>query len=362
MSDEYLWDRSGPPDPEIERLERVLGTLRSTPPAPEWPALAPEVGRRPLSLRYLATAAALIGACSAGIWSIGPSTRVAWPVVRVAGTPTVNHAQVADAGRLAVGEWLETDTASRATVAIGDVGRLDVEPDSRLQLLSAATGNHRLAMAHGTVHAFIWAPPGQFFVETPSSTVVDLGMRVHVDRRSQWRWPCRGLGRVGRVREPRSHRPHSGWSGMCDASWLGPRDASLCGCAWRVAAGARSDRLRACVTRGTGARGRSHPAAHAPGGCPHVVAPADARERSRAGPRVRPTRAPGSTPASGDPRRHPCPQSHHARCVVGRAGARIEHVVERVDEARRPYGSRRGRRVSRVEESLTPRSRARPSW
>ena len=175
MSDEYLWDRSGPPDPEIERLERVLGTLRSTPPAPAWPALAPELGRRSLSLRYLATAAALIAACSAGIWSIGPSTRVAWPVVRVAGTPTVNHAQVADAGRLAVGEWLETDTASRATVAIGDVGRLDVEPDSRLQLLSAASGNHRLAMAHGTVHAFIWAPPGQFFVETPSSTVVDLG-------------------------------------------------------------------------------------------------------------------------------------------------------------------------------------------
>ena len=29
MSDEYLWDRSGPPDPEIERLEGLLGRLQA---------------------------------------------------------------------------------------------------------------------------------------------------------------------------------------------------------------------------------------------------------------------------------------------------------------------------------------------
>ena len=185
MSDEYLWDRSGPPDPEIERLERVLGTLRSTPPVPAWPVVPARHERRTISLRYLATAAALVAACSVGIWSIRPSTRVAWPVVRVAGMPTVNETEVPDAGRLAVGQWLETDNTSRATIAIGDVGRLDVEPDSRLQLLAATTGNHRLSMTHGTVHAFIWAPPGQFFVETPSSTVVDLGCAytLTVDRK-----------------------------------------------------------------------------------------------------------------------------------------------------------------------------------
>ena len=36
MSDKYLWDRSGPPDPEIARLEQLLGTLRS-PDAPRLP-------------------------------------------------------------------------------------------------------------------------------------------------------------------------------------------------------------------------------------------------------------------------------------------------------------------------------------
>jgi hypothetical protein len=32
-----------------------------------------------------------------------------------------------------------------------------------------------LALARGTMHARIWAPPNQFFVETPSTLAVDLG-------------------------------------------------------------------------------------------------------------------------------------------------------------------------------------------
>ena len=31
MSDDYLWDRTGEPDPEIQKLEEVLGTLRYQP-------------------------------------------------------------------------------------------------------------------------------------------------------------------------------------------------------------------------------------------------------------------------------------------------------------------------------------------
>jgi hypothetical protein len=74
-----------------------------------------------------------------------------------------------------VGEWLETDTTARARIDITDVGRISVEPGSRLELVSARAGNQRLRLVRGTVHALIWAPAGQFFVETPSSTAVDLG-------------------------------------------------------------------------------------------------------------------------------------------------------------------------------------------
>ncbi len=37
MKPDYLWDGSGEPDPEVQRLEQLLGTLRSRRPAPEFP-------------------------------------------------------------------------------------------------------------------------------------------------------------------------------------------------------------------------------------------------------------------------------------------------------------------------------------
>ena len=71
MSEDYLWDGSGEPDPEVQRLERLLGRLRHTRPAPEFPAPPVRFPRtRALFPRLaLATAAVLLIA-------------VAWQVLR----------------------------------------------------------------------------------------------------------------------------------------------------------------------------------------------------------------------------------------------------------------------------------------
>ena len=61
MSDEYLWDRSGPPDPQIQELEQTLGMLRYKSRPFEVPAVVPTQQRRffrNVNLR-LAIAAAL---------------------------------------------------------------------------------------------------------------------------------------------------------------------------------------------------------------------------------------------------------------------------------------------------------------
>jgi hypothetical protein len=67
MNDDYLWDRTGEPDPEIQQLEEVLGTLRFQPQALELP-----VGIRPervRSFRPLAVAAAIAFLIlAAGVW------------------------------------------------------------------------------------------------------------------------------------------------------------------------------------------------------------------------------------------------------------------------------------------------------
>jgi FecR protein len=172
VADDYLWDRSGPPDPEIERLERLLGRFRgSVRPA----SFVPRPSTRRLPIVYLAIAASLVWSCGLGLWHIVHVKTPAWAIQRVAGVPVIDAAPVGDSSRLAVGQWLETDRDARATVRVGDIGLVQVDPHTRVQLLDTSAGNHRLALARGTVHALIWAPPGEFFVETPSSTAVDLG-------------------------------------------------------------------------------------------------------------------------------------------------------------------------------------------
>ena len=68
MKDDYLWDKSGQPDPEIQKLEEILGTLRYQPKPLELPQELP-TSRRRNYVPVLAIAATLLLALVAGgIW------------------------------------------------------------------------------------------------------------------------------------------------------------------------------------------------------------------------------------------------------------------------------------------------------
>jgi hypothetical protein len=215
MSDDYLWDKSGEPDPEVQKLERSLSRLghRDAPLALPEEGKAPEapVGAMPPPARergdarprtreaklerfqeaklerfqgaklerFLILAAALLVVAGGVTLALWPRPRNGWAVARLEGMPRVGERRIATSGRLAVGDWLETDASSRARVTVGPeargIGELLVEPGSRLRLLEAGDRQQRLELAVGTVTAIITAPPRQFVVETPSAKAVDLG-------------------------------------------------------------------------------------------------------------------------------------------------------------------------------------------
>jgi ferric-dicitrate binding protein FerR (iron transport regulator) len=104
-----------------------------------------------------------------------------WEVARLAGTPTIGSSQLEGSGRLAVGQWLETDASSRAKINVADIGQVDIGPNSRVRLLGTRSTEHRLALQRGRLHAFINAPPRLFIVETPSATAIDLGCSYTLD-------------------------------------------------------------------------------------------------------------------------------------------------------------------------------------
>jgi len=100
---------------------------------------------------------------------------VFWSISRIAPYDVVRVDESSGVDRVSIGEWIETGAASRARIKIGDIGTVDIAPNTRMQLLAARPNEHRLNLARGSISAQILAPPRLFFVETASSTVVDLG-------------------------------------------------------------------------------------------------------------------------------------------------------------------------------------------
>lgn len=68
MEDNYLWDRSGEPDPEVQELEEILGTLRYQPRPLEIPANIPVDRRRKLFPAMAMAAAIALLAVLLGLW------------------------------------------------------------------------------------------------------------------------------------------------------------------------------------------------------------------------------------------------------------------------------------------------------
>lgn len=152
MKEAYLWDRSGRPDPELERLERTLGELRFTDPPRKRPVMR--------SWQPAALAATLLIAVA--LWQITtahPATPTPW---KVNGAP------------LAAGQSIRADQPGVLLTA-DEIGRVALDRGAHVRLVESRPGLERLDLTSGRIHALIWAPPRQFVVDTPSSRAVDLG-------------------------------------------------------------------------------------------------------------------------------------------------------------------------------------------
>src|SRR5207249_3167913 len=151
MSDDYLWDPSAPPDPDVERLERLLAPLRTTHAAPRPMTRSPWTSARFL-LPALATAAAIVAMIGV-TWRTTQSKSASWEVTRTAGRPQIGSVPLAETGRLAVGDTLSTDATSRASLDVSTIGRVTIDENSRVRLLETREGRHHLALDRGSLHA-----------------------------------------------------------------------------------------------------------------------------------------------------------------------------------------------------------------
>jgi FecR-like protein len=188
---QYLWDGSGQPDTEIQRLERALEEFR----APSLVPLAfPMIGYAPRGSswwlkissntwipRFAATTLTLAALTIALVLSLRESTlpgsNNGWnvEVTEAQAAPSLTAAKPKRKMQMQIGEAFETNRISKANISVADIGRLELEPMTRLRLLQSGVGRKRIALDRGTIHVAIWAPPGEFVVDTSSAVAVDLG-------------------------------------------------------------------------------------------------------------------------------------------------------------------------------------------
>jgi hypothetical protein len=165
MSEDYLWDRSGEPEPDVVHFERLLGELQWSERALQH---AGQAKRRREKLWIFAVAAAVLLCLGAAflvqrMYTLHAAT--SWQLSRAGQKPSAVHA----------GQVIETTDSNGATMESAFVGEVDIEPNSRLRIMAAHNDRERMALDRGTIHASIWAPPTAFIVDTPSAKAVDLG-------------------------------------------------------------------------------------------------------------------------------------------------------------------------------------------
>ena len=68
MNEDYLWDKSGEPDPQVQQLEKILGTLRYQPRPFEVPRDVPALRRRSYFPLIAIAATLLVALLAGGIW------------------------------------------------------------------------------------------------------------------------------------------------------------------------------------------------------------------------------------------------------------------------------------------------------
>ncbi|MGI9068197.1 MAG: FecR domain-containing protein [Pyrinomonadaceae bacterium] len=125
---------------------------------------------------FAGVAAGLLLVAVLGAWLFySRESRPFWEVARLNGSPRIGSSHMDETGRLAVGQWLETDGSSRAKIEVGSIGHVEIDPNTRVRLIETKPTEHRLELARGKMSAKIWAPPRLFFVDTPSAVAADMG-------------------------------------------------------------------------------------------------------------------------------------------------------------------------------------------
>lgn len=203
INEDYLWDRSGEPDPVVEKLEGVLSVYKHRPIDVEKAAPPPRRSRWWLPAAAAAAAAFVLVWAP---WSRSDERPTEDPapvevadespyeirvesgeaVLDVGGSAPIQLAPGKRVHKLPVGSTLRAPAGSKVMLVADDdldgfkrITLDDTDRSSVVRLDEASEDTHRLYLERGKISAFIGADvkPRLFQVGTPAGLAVDLGCK-----------------------------------------------------------------------------------------------------------------------------------------------------------------------------------------
>jgi hypothetical protein len=98
-----------------------------------------------------------------------------WKVSNLQGESKIGNAAMGKIDSIQEGQYIQTDLNSRAELLIANIGKVIIEPNSKVLFIKGTDGNNRIQLEYGTINSDMISNGKTFFVEMPSAVASDNG-------------------------------------------------------------------------------------------------------------------------------------------------------------------------------------------
>ncbi|HMS32942.1 MAG TPA: FecR domain-containing protein [Ignavibacteria bacterium] len=98
-----------------------------------------------------------------------------WKVSNIQGNSLIGNSSMSSTDSIKEGQWIQTNGDSRAELIVANIGKVIIEPNSKIVFLKGADGNNRIMVEYGTINTVMNPNTRSFFVEMPSAVATDNG-------------------------------------------------------------------------------------------------------------------------------------------------------------------------------------------
>lgn len=98
-----------------------------------------------------------------------------WKVSNIQGNSLIGNSTMSSNDSIKEGEWIQTNNDSRAELIVANIGKVIIEPNSKVVFVKGTDGNNRIMVEYGTINTVMNPNSRSFFVEMPTAVATVNG-------------------------------------------------------------------------------------------------------------------------------------------------------------------------------------------